>query len=77
MPQALISYTSVLESAVSCPKHADEVSGVTETQPFSDNKYKTERPPALLFSAIGEVAAAYVAIAVSSRVRRMRNGNLN
>ena len=35
------------------------------------------RSPALLFiSAIGEIASAYVAIAVSNRVKRMRNGDL-
>ena len=36
------------------------------------------RSPALVFiSAIGEIASAYVIIAVSNRVKRMRNGNLN
>ena len=33
--------------------------------------------PALFVSAIGEAASAYVAIAVGSRGKRMRNGNLN
>ena len=31
----------------------------------------------LFVSAIGEIASAYVAIAVRNCVRRMRNGNLN
>jgi len=36
------------------------------------------RSPALVFiSAVGEIAPAYVIIAVSNRVKRMRNGNLN
>ena len=30
----------------------------------------------LFISAIGEIASAYVIIAVSNRVKRMRNGNL-
>ena len=40
--------------------------------------YYLVRSPALVFiSAIGEIASAYVTIAVSNRVKRMRNGNLN
>ena len=35
------------------------------------------RSPALFIRAIGEIASAYVTIAVSNRVKRMRNGNLN
>ena len=40
--------------------------------------YYLVRSPALVFiSAVGEIASAYVTIAVSNRVKRMRNGNLN
>ena len=35
------------------------------------------RSPALFITALGEIASAYVAIAVSSRVKRMRNGDLS